>query len=59
MLCLGQFGAGLWQRVCAVCRTVCCGFVGVSVCCVWDTLVWVCGSEIVLCVGQFGVGLWE
>ena len=27
-------------------------------CCVWDSLVWVCGSECVLCVGQFGVGLW-
>jgi len=50
------------------------GFVGVSVCCVWDSLVWfvgvslccvwdslelVCGSECVLCVGQFGLGLWE
>jgi len=22
-----------------VCGTVCCGFVGVSVCCVWDSLV--------------------
>jgi len=29
------------------------------VCCVWDSLVWVWGSECVLCVGQFGVGLWE
>jgi len=29
------------------------------VCCVWDSLVWVCGSECVLLVGQFGVGLWE
>jgi len=42
-----------------VCRTVCCGFVGVIVFCVWDSLVWVCGSECVLCVEQFGVGLWE
>ena len=32
---------------------------GVSVCCVWDSLVWGCGSECVLCVGQFVVGLWE
>ena len=32
---------------------------GVSVCCVWDSLVWVWGSEFVLCVGQFVVGLWE
>ena len=59
MLCVGQFGVGLWERVCAVCGTVWCGYVGVSVCCVWDSLVWVCGSECVLCVGQFGVGLWE
>jgi len=43
--------------VCVVCGTVCCGLVGVSVCCVWDSLVWVCGSECVLCVGQFVVGL--
>ena len=31
-----------------MCGTVWCGFVGVSVCCVWGTLVWVCGSECVL-----------
>ena len=36
-----------------------CEFVEVSVCCVWDNLVWVCGSECVLCAGQFGVGLLE
>jgi len=42
-----------------VCRTVWCGFVGVSVYCVWDSLVWVWGSECMLCVGQFGMGLWE
>ena len=45
------------ERVCAVCGTVWCGCLGVSVCCVWDSLVWVCGSECVLCVGQFGVCL--
>ena len=28
-----------------MCRTVWCGFVGVSVCCVWDRLDWVWGSE--------------
>jgi len=39
-----------------VCGRVWCGFVGVSVCSVWDSLVCVCGSECVLCVGQFGVG---
>ena len=51
MLCVGQFGVGLWERVCAVCRTVWCGFVGVSVCCVWDSLVWVCGFV--------GVNVWD
>jgi len=25
----------------------------VSVCCVWESFVWVLGSECVLCVGQF------
>ena len=48
-----------WHIVCAECGTVWCGFGGVSVCCVWDSLVWVWGSECVLCVGQFGVGLGE
>jgi len=54
-----------------VCGTVCCGIVGselelfvvefgvcllgVIVCCVWESLLWVCGSECVLCVGQFVV----
>jgi len=42
-----------------VCRTVWCGFVGVSLCCVWYRLVWVWGSDCVLCLVQFGVGLWE
>jgi len=42
-----------------VCGTDCCGFVGVRVCCVWDSLVWVFGSECVLCVGEFGVSLCE
>ena len=35
------------------------GFGGVSLCCVWDSVVWVWGSEYVLCVGQFGAGLGE
>jgi len=39
--------------------TVWCGFVGVSLCCVWDSMVLVCGSECLLCVGHFGVGLGE
>jgi len=38
--------------------TVLCGFGGVSLCRVWESLMWVCGSECLLCVGQFGVGLW-
>ena len=33
------------ERVCAVRRKVWCGFGGVSVCCVWKSLVCVCGSE--------------
>jgi len=36
-----------------------CGFEGVSLCCVWESLWRVSGSEFVLCVGQFGVGLGE
>ena len=59
VLCVGQFGVGLWERECALCGTVWCGFGGVSVCCVWESLVWVCGSECVLRVGEFGVDLWE
>ena len=31
----------------------------VILCCVWDGLVWVWGSEVVLCMGQFGVGFGE
>jgi len=31
----------------------------VSLCCVWDNLVWYWGSECVLCVGQFGAGSGE
>ena len=53
MLCVGEFVVGLW---------------GVSVCCVWESSVWVCGSvcdvcgrvccgfvgiECLLCVGEF------
>jgi len=34
-------------------------FGGVSLCCVWDSLGWVWGSEFLLCVGQYGVGLGE
>ena len=45
--------------MCAVCGKEYWGFGEVSVCCVWDSLVWVCESECVLCVGQIGEGLWE
>jgi len=52
------------------CGSVWSGFVGVGVCCVWDSLEWVFGGvgvwEILewdwgvsLSVGQFGVGLRE
>jgi len=44
VLCVGQFVAG---------------FVGVSLCCVCESLVWVLGSEFVLCVGEYGAGLEE
>ena len=74
VLCVGQFVVGLWKRVCSVCGTGWCGFVGANVycvweglvlfvgetvCCVWDSWVWVCVSVCVLCVGEFGVGLAE
>jgi len=36
--------------VCAVCGTVLCGFGEVSLCCVWDCLVWNWGSDCVLFV---------
>jgi hypothetical protein len=36
--------------VCVVFGTFWCWFGGVSVCCVWDSLDWVCRSECVLCV---------
>ena len=59
VLCVGQFCVGMWECVFVVYGTVCCGFVGVSIYCVWDSLVWLCASESFLCVGQFCVGLWE
>jgi len=57
-MCMGQFCVG-WGSVCvcAVCGTDWSGFGVVRVCCMWERLVWVWGSESVLCVGQFGVGL--
>ena len=59
MLCVGEFGAGLGELVCDVCGRVLCRFVGVNLCCVWDTLWRVWRSYFVLCVGEFDVGLGE
>jgi len=56
VLYVGAFDVSLGERVCAVCGRVWGGLVGVSLCCMWDSLVWVWGSECVLCVGQFGLG---
>jgi len=42
-----------------MCGTVWCGFVGLCVCCEWESLVWVCRSEIMLFLGQFGASLEE
>jgi len=44
VLCVGKFERVCGERVCAVCGTVFCGFLG---------------SECVLYEGQFGVGFWE
>ena len=60
VLCVGEFCLGLVELVCAVCGSVCCGFGGVCLCCVCESLGVVClGREFVLCVGKFGVGLGE
>jgi len=40
-----------------VCGTVWCGFGGVRLCCVWESLGRVWGSEFVLCVREIGVDL--
>jgi len=50
---------GLGECVCAVIGRYWGGFGGVSLCCVWESMVWVWGSEFLLCVGQYGVGLGE
>jgi len=44
VLCVGQFGVGLGL---------------VRLCCVWDSLGRVWGSEFVLCVRGIGVDLWN
>jgi len=59
MLYVGQFGAGLGEGFCAVCGTDWCGFEGLRMCCVCDSLVREFGSEYMLCVGQFCVGMCE
>jgi len=57
VLCVGQFGAGLEESVCAVFGKVWGGFVGVCLCCVWDSFGRVCGREFLLCGGHFGAGM--
>ena len=42
-----------------VCGTACCGYGGESVCYLWDRIVCVWVSDIVLCVEKFGVGFCE
>ena len=58
-----------WGSECVVCGTVWSGFMGVSVCCVWDSLERVCGCEYaaggfvvcmcVVCVCGVWVSLYE
>jgi len=43
--------------VCPVCGRDWYEYGGVSVCCVWESLEWVWGSESVLCVGEIGVSM--
>jgi len=59
VMCLGQFGAGLGELVCGVCVRVWCGFGGVRLCCVYESLGLVWESEFLLCVGAFGAVLVE
>jgi len=56
VLCVGQFVIGLWELVCAVFGTVSCGIEGVSVCCVWDSFVWVCGERVFAVCGTVWSG---
>ena len=56
VLCVGPFGEGLGEWVSVECGTVSCGFVGVSLCCVWERFVSVWRSEYVLCVEQCVAG---
>jgi len=55
LLSVGKFGTGMGVSV-VFCLTVLGNFGGVSVCCVFDSLGLVLGSECVLCVGLFGAG---
>jgi len=45
--------------LCIVCESLWWVPGGVSLCCLWESLGRVFGSEIVLCVGQYGVDLGE
>jgi len=42
-----------------VCGTIWCGIGRVSVCCVWDSLGRVGGTDFMLCMGLFGAFLRE
>jgi len=59
VLCVGAFGVGLGECVCAVCGRVWAGLGELDFCRVWERLVWVWGSEFVLCLVEFGAGLGE
>ena len=45
--------------MCVMCEKFWSVFRGVFLCCVWESLMWVWGSEFVLCVGQFDVCMGE
>jgi len=46
----GKFVVGFGGFSLCLCGKDWFGIVGVSVCCVSDSLLWVCGSEFVLCL---------
>ena len=50
VLCVGEFCLGLVELVCAVCGSVCCGFGGVCLCCVCESLGVACLGEKVCAV---------
>ena len=44
--------------MCAVCWTVCFVFEVAGLCCLWECLWWVWGSEFLLCVVKLSVVFW-